>query len=599
MGSQIHIQNLLEKINISDTDILIIQDEENTKQITVYNLRSGLIQDNEEPSVSRIYSSQKVNELIDEIKLSAITNIDRIAEEYEYIKNYYATKKYVETSVEAASSSLVSIDDLKPIEDSLEDKIDIGTKFTSSDLDTSTDDVKIKLVNLSEEVISAMTGQTPVSQGAAPSGGWTRRDLADECIVASKLSSSYRFRGTVETGSINNIVNDGVYIVTTDVVGLPDDVTTNVLLEVTRFYKEDLVYIVQELRPIGDDQSSVYMRMGESNKLYSYKFNKIRNVSERYKVTTNLLEDIFSNRGTISSGSVFDIEKEGSFIANNTVLELPTEDKYLIRVIPFENSRLYQARLLTDSSYVLYESLLTFDSNMVPSHTDWHVVNTTAKSKFDNLNIHIYGDEIANGSYVDYDKRFTSLLEDKYGLLVENHCRSNATMGNYKDKEADIDYSVAKQIQDSFSTFDNSSNDFAIIFAGGNDFREAVNIGNVKDKEVTKTFMGYLNGCIKSLLTEAPNMKLLLVTPIYRGSFVPGDGKDCDTNMINNKYLSNFVDAIKEVGKANHIPVLDLFYDSCVNAYNHPNYLINGVYLNETGNDLVCEKIFNALSLYY
>ena len=600
MGSSIHIEDLLEKTGLNDTDIFIIQDDENTKKITVFNLRSGLVQDTEEPSEHRIYSSKKVNDLLDELKASTGTNLERVLTEYEYIKNYYATKTFVTQSIDTATSVLPTAKDIQSLESEMDNKIDKGTKFKSSDLDTTEDDYKLKLANLSQEVIDAMTGNTPISPGAAPSGGWTRRDLADECIVASKLDKSYRFRGTVETGSINNIITDGIYLVTTDVVGLPDEITSTVLLEVTRFFKEDDVYVTQKLTSLTDsEQGFTYFRLGDTKRLYSYDFIKVRNVSTRYKVTEDLLEDIFSNRGTVTEGSVFDIKKEGSFIATNKVLDLPTTDSYLIRVIPFGDSRLYQARIIGNTSYKLYESLLQFDSNMAPYHTDWHVVSTTAKSKFDNKNIHIYGDEIANGSYTDYEKRMTSLLYSRYGMIVSNHCKGNATMGNYKNIAADLDYSVLKQITDSESAFNNTTNDFGIIFAGGNDFREAVNIGNVKDKVATNTFMGYLNECIKELLIKAPNMKLLLVTPLYRASLVPGDGKDCDSNMVNNKYLQDFVDAIVEVGKKNHIPVLNLFEEGSINAYNHPNYLTNGVYLNDSGNDMICEKIFNALSLYY
>ena len=68
MGSSIHIEDLLEKTGLNDTDIFIIQDDENTKKITVFNLRSGLVQDTEEPSEHRIYSSKKVNDLLDSLK---------------------------------------------------------------------------------------------------------------------------------------------------------------------------------------------------------------------------------------------------------------------------------------------------------------------------------------------------------------------------------------------------------------------------------------------------------------------------------------------------------------------------------------------------
>ena len=64
MNVGIFVTDLLEKSRVDDTDVMIIEDVENTKKVMFRNLRISLIEDNESPASHRIYSSQKVNELI-------------------------------------------------------------------------------------------------------------------------------------------------------------------------------------------------------------------------------------------------------------------------------------------------------------------------------------------------------------------------------------------------------------------------------------------------------------------------------------------------------------------------------------------------------
>ena len=68
--NKLGLHELIEKTNLSDDDIIVVQDNENTKRVSFRNLRDSLIDDNELPSIHRIYSSQKLNEAIE--KLSSL-----------------------------------------------------------------------------------------------------------------------------------------------------------------------------------------------------------------------------------------------------------------------------------------------------------------------------------------------------------------------------------------------------------------------------------------------------------------------------------------------------------------------------------------------
>ena len=81
MNVGIFITDLLEKERIDDTDILLVEDLENTKKVLFRNFRISLISDKEAPSNYRIYSSQKVHQLIDEIRDSVSDGIGGMEED--------------------------------------------------------------------------------------------------------------------------------------------------------------------------------------------------------------------------------------------------------------------------------------------------------------------------------------------------------------------------------------------------------------------------------------------------------------------------------------------------------------------------------------
>lgn len=68
-------------------------------------------------------------------------------------------------------------------------KRDSSVKITRYDLDTSKDDTKIKMINLSDEVRAAIAGSAPVSPTPLP-GDITNEKLADGCVTGSKMQEN-------------------------------------------------------------------------------------------------------------------------------------------------------------------------------------------------------------------------------------------------------------------------------------------------------------------------------------------------------------------------------------------------------------------------
>ncbi|MCL9637713.1 SGNH/GDSL hydrolase family protein [Bacillus zanthoxyli] len=92
-------------------------------------------------------------------------------------------------------------DDYNEITSKLILKRDTATKITGSDLDTSSDAMKIQQINLSEEVKQMMAGITPINAEVA-NGGVTSEKYANNSITSNKLA--FRFMlGLIKQGTLN------------------------------------------------------------------------------------------------------------------------------------------------------------------------------------------------------------------------------------------------------------------------------------------------------------------------------------------------------------------------------------------------------------
>jgi len=81
----VFIDDLLEKEKIDDFDLLLAEDNENTKKVTFRNLRTSLVEDDESPSNFRIYSSEKVQKMIDDSRAMYINDIGSMHEDIEHL----------------------------------------------------------------------------------------------------------------------------------------------------------------------------------------------------------------------------------------------------------------------------------------------------------------------------------------------------------------------------------------------------------------------------------------------------------------------------------------------------------------------------------
>jgi hypothetical protein len=90
-----------------------------------------------------------------------------------------------------------------------------------------------------------------------------------------------------------------------------------------------------------------------------------------------------------------------------------------------------------------------------------------------------------------------------------------------------------------------------------------------------------------------------VVSPLFRARLDADDPRNSDDTPINELYLRDYSNAMKDICEFNHIPFLDLHSTSMINKYNFTAYLSDRLYLNDAGHDMIANKIFSALNYFY
>ena len=600
VNNDVGIGELDNTTEIPDTALFIVEDDQNTKTISLESLRRNLITDTDSPSDTKVYSSEKTQELIDQFKSDLNGELASTNSDVNYIKENYAKTEMVNQQVSEIKENMFTQEDKENIEQALKSKRDNNTLITSFDMDTSSDQYKIQLKNLSEEVLSAMTGETPVSLVKSPKGGWTTESIADKAITVDKLSASYRFRGQVIDGSMNDLIEDGVYVVGPNVAGVPklnEEDTEAKVLYVT-LYGNNKEFISQRVEYMYQlEDRPYYIRKGKTLNIHNLEFNDIYQITGTFKINSSIMGDVITDRGTIESGNLYDYTAEGSYKVLKGVINLPTDtDDYFVSITKFDDYYVYEARLHSDKSCIVYISYTHQNEYGIDMATKWFKITNINKSKFDNQRIHLFGDGICFGlgSTDISTKAYPYKLYDEYGFKVFNHAINDATMGNYGVKTME-ERSVITQIKN--TVFEDG--DIAFIWAGTNDFKLGTcPIGNNTDKKDT-TFKGSLNLAIEAIFNSNPSVKLLIATPMFRARIDSGDGRDSDSTSINSRYLSDYATAVLDISKLKHIPVLDMMNEGLINQYNHSHWLEDGLYLNDNGQSYFATRLYDRLLLLY
>lgn len=143
--------------------------------------------------------------------------------------------------------------------------------------------------------------------------------------------------------------------------------------------------------------------------------------------------------------------------------------------------------------------------------------------------------------------------------------------------------------------------DYIVCFWGTNDWSNDVPLGVSTDKNRT-TIKGAVAYVIDKILSAHPHIKIMFVTPMFRGRIQVGDLKDSNsTPNLNGVYLVELGDAIREQANKYNIPAYDFYRNCGFNVLNYSTYLrdqtIDGLHPYSTvGHQHLANKISAAFA---
>lgn len=144
-------------------------------------------------------------------------------------------------------------------------------------------------------------------------------------------------------------------------------------------------------------------------------------------------------------------------------------------------------------------------------------------------------------------------------------------------------------------SIDYSKVNYIVIAFGTNDFGGGITLGDISSVKGNTTFYGSAKYVIETILTKYPQIKLYFTTPIFRWQ-LPGGGTNSDLSQVNGKYLKEFAKALIDVCEMYHVPVLDLYNKSNINAINQAYYISSdGTHPTTNGYALISEKVSKFL----
>lgn len=171
-----------------------------------------------------------------------------------------------------------------------------------------------------------------------------------------------------------------------------------------------------------------------------------------------------------------------------------------------------------------------------------------------------FGDSITERCGLWYPKKdYIQLLQEEFGFYAYNAAKSGATLAVQPSSTNDFftQFEAAKDIV--------ADADYVSLFFGTNDFGVSRPLGTFTSKDKT-TFCGALNCALDRILETAPNAKIMLLTPLYRG-----DRKDRPEENGAGNTLEEFRVCVREIGAAYGCKVVDL--KDCFDETNEWKYM--------------------------
>jgi lysophospholipase L1-like esterase len=230
-----------------------------------------------------------------------------------------------------------------------------------------------------------------------------------------------------------------------------------------------------------------------------------------------------------------------------------------------------------------------------------------------------FGDSIT-GNYAKFFD-YPSVIAEKTGMTVVNGGFGGCRMAKHPTNTYDAysmyhladsvvtgDWSIQDAVADAgtplhavehiteLKALDWNKVDIVTILFGANDFTGGVELEDESNPLSINHYKGAARYSIEKLLTAYPNLRIILMSPLYHYKRVDDTIVDTDTYTSNGKKMSEFVDALKEVAEEYKLPFFDMYNTLGINKLNREVMLPDGAHPSQKGINRIGESIAARLS---
>ncbi|MCI9142465.1 MAG: SGNH/GDSL hydrolase family protein [Lachnospiraceae bacterium] len=151
------------------------------------------------------------------------------------------------------------------------------------------------------------------------------------------------------------------------------------------------------------------------------------------------------------------------------------------------------------------------------------------------------------------------------------------------------------EVINGLEAIDFSTVEIVLLQQGINDYHAGVPIENPEDPYDEYTFLGALRSSVKALRETNPELRIVLVTPLYTWYVT---GLTCEEADQGGGVLEEYVEAELQAAEELEIEVIDVYHDFSPHEKweDKDLYMRDGLHPNEAGRERMAQKIAQALN---
>ena len=251
---------------------------------------------------------------------------------------------------------------------------------------------------------------------------------------------------------------------------------------------------------------------------------------------------------------------------------------YAGQCIIFQTSTSYNVQILfRNTTGAIFTRIVNRSNHTV--YRDWaqHALLSDVDGKYDSVTrfdgkkIYCDGDSMMLGVVTSSPRVladlpvYANIQERIPGATVYNASHGGDTIISREDTDLSICDSILAD--DTVGTYD-----YFVINGGTNDFTFDATIGTIDSTDETE-FYGALNAIMQYILTENPEARVMLITPLFRNYSHTLRGNAYNLQNNAGSTLGDYCDAMINIGKKYCMPVFDSRCLGGVNEYNYETML--------------------------